>query len=280
MVSAGSISQSHQQRWQFCEPARRLCLSRNGHGESGTQNPSACFSAMARTTICGIAVGTNAPYDVKRDWHIQNIRLMEAMTKKGYDVNYTCGEWLRTARNNSAPATAGYHALDLARLPPLRRSRQQRGTLLPRSRDAVIIVARASCPCALCIRTGETPASHYLKYSSTFPSNPRAAPIPARPFDPPCPKINSSTAWNPSRGNDLDSACRRCACEQNGQVACACGDCRQRCPEPYMIIELCRSELPSTSFVSGPFFAGSSARCFAYHKSICFTFPINSGSLR
>jgi len=34
---------------------------------------------------------TNAPYDVKRDWHIQNIRLMEAMTKKGYDVNYTWG---------------------------------------------------------------------------------------------------------------------------------------------------------------------------------------------
>jgi enterochelin esterase family protein len=33
----------------------------------------------------------NSPYDVKRDWHIQNIRLMEAMTKKGYDVNYTWG---------------------------------------------------------------------------------------------------------------------------------------------------------------------------------------------
>jgi len=36
---------------------------------------------------------TNSPYayDVKRDWHIQNIRLMEAMAKKGYDVNYTWG---------------------------------------------------------------------------------------------------------------------------------------------------------------------------------------------
>jgi predicted alpha/beta superfamily hydrolase len=34
---------------------------------------------------------TNAPYDVKRDWHIQNIRLVDAMTKKGYDVNYTWG---------------------------------------------------------------------------------------------------------------------------------------------------------------------------------------------
>jgi enterochelin esterase-like enzyme len=35
--------------------------------------------------------GTNDVYDVKRDWHIQNIRLEEAMAKKGYDVNYTWG---------------------------------------------------------------------------------------------------------------------------------------------------------------------------------------------
>ena len=35
--------------------------------------------------------GTNGVYDVNRDWHIQNIRLEEAMAKKGYDVNYTWG---------------------------------------------------------------------------------------------------------------------------------------------------------------------------------------------
>ncbi len=30
-------------------------------------------------------------YDPKRDWFYQNVRLVEAMTKKGYDVNYTWG---------------------------------------------------------------------------------------------------------------------------------------------------------------------------------------------
>jgi enterochelin esterase-like enzyme len=35
--------------------------------------------------------GTNTNYNINRDWHLQNVRLMEAMTKKGYDVNYTWG---------------------------------------------------------------------------------------------------------------------------------------------------------------------------------------------
>ena len=38
--------------------------------------------------------GTNAqggPYDPHRDWFLQNVRLMEALTKKGYDVNYSWG---------------------------------------------------------------------------------------------------------------------------------------------------------------------------------------------
>ena len=30
-------------------------------------------------------------YDPKRDWFYQNVRLMEALTKKGYEVNYTWG---------------------------------------------------------------------------------------------------------------------------------------------------------------------------------------------
>ncbi len=30
-------------------------------------------------------------YDPNRDWHFQNVRLMEALTRKGYDVNYTWG---------------------------------------------------------------------------------------------------------------------------------------------------------------------------------------------
>jgi enterochelin esterase family protein len=38
--------------------------------------------------------GTNAQggaYDPHRDWFLQNVRLMEALTKKGYDVNYSWG---------------------------------------------------------------------------------------------------------------------------------------------------------------------------------------------
>jgi enterochelin esterase-like enzyme len=38
--------------------------------------------------------GTSAQsstYDPKRDWFLQNVRLMEALTKKGYDINYSWG---------------------------------------------------------------------------------------------------------------------------------------------------------------------------------------------
>ena len=37
--------------------------------------------------------GTNGKgeYDPHRDWFLQNVRLMEALTKKGYDVNYSWG---------------------------------------------------------------------------------------------------------------------------------------------------------------------------------------------
>jgi enterochelin esterase-like enzyme len=33
----------------------------------------------------------NGNYDEKRDWFYQNVRLMKALTQKGYDVNYTWG---------------------------------------------------------------------------------------------------------------------------------------------------------------------------------------------
>lgn len=35
--------------------------------------------------------GRNGNYDEKRDWFFQNVRLMKALTQKGYDVNYTWG---------------------------------------------------------------------------------------------------------------------------------------------------------------------------------------------
>jgi enterochelin esterase family protein len=33
----------------------------------------------------------NGEYDQTRDWFFQNVRLMKALTEKGYDVNYTWG---------------------------------------------------------------------------------------------------------------------------------------------------------------------------------------------
>lgn len=46
--------------------------------------------------------GTNDVYDVRRDWHIQNVRLAEAMTRKGYDVNYTWGIGLHGQKQGGA----------------------------------------------------------------------------------------------------------------------------------------------------------------------------------
>ena len=36
-------------------------------------------------------IGRNGQYDQTRDWFFQNVRLMQALTDKGYDVNYTWG---------------------------------------------------------------------------------------------------------------------------------------------------------------------------------------------
>jgi len=36
-------------------------------------------------------VGRGGAYDEKRDWFFQNVRLMKALTAKGYEVNYAWG---------------------------------------------------------------------------------------------------------------------------------------------------------------------------------------------
>lgn len=41
-------------------------------------------------------------YDPKRDWFLQNVRLVEAMTKKGYDINYTWGIGLHGTKQGGA----------------------------------------------------------------------------------------------------------------------------------------------------------------------------------
>ena len=37
------------------------------------------------------ALSANGNYDSTRDWFYQNVRLMEALSKKGYDLNYAWG---------------------------------------------------------------------------------------------------------------------------------------------------------------------------------------------
>jgi enterochelin esterase family protein len=47
-------------------------------------------------------LGKSGKYDPKRDWFYQNVRLMEAVTKKGYDVNYSWGIGLHGTKQGGA----------------------------------------------------------------------------------------------------------------------------------------------------------------------------------
>jgi enterochelin esterase-like enzyme len=45
---------------------------------------------------------SDASYGPERDWHLQNVRMVEALTKKGYDVNYTWGIGLHGQKQGGA----------------------------------------------------------------------------------------------------------------------------------------------------------------------------------
>jgi enterochelin esterase-like enzyme len=47
-------------------------------------------------------LGKGGKYDEKRDWFYQNVRLVEALTKKGYDVNYAWGIGLHGSKQGGA----------------------------------------------------------------------------------------------------------------------------------------------------------------------------------
>jgi enterochelin esterase-like enzyme len=47
-------------------------------------------------------VGRGGQYNAERDWFLQNIRLVEAMTEKGYDINYTWGIGLHGQKQGGA----------------------------------------------------------------------------------------------------------------------------------------------------------------------------------
>ena len=62
-------------------------------------------------------------YDETRDWFYQNVRLMKALTQKGYDVNYCVGhEQPRPEVRRGDPA--GDDALAVARRLPSPRTRR------------------------------------------------------------------------------------------------------------------------------------------------------------
>ncbi|WP_435016225.1 alpha/beta hydrolase [Tundrisphaera sp. TA3] len=44
----------------------------------------------------------NGGYDATRDWHAQNIRMVAALTEKGYDVNYTWGIGTHSSKQGGA----------------------------------------------------------------------------------------------------------------------------------------------------------------------------------
>jgi enterochelin esterase family protein len=54
------------------------------------KKPIRVFLCDGRNDNRGTRRGTDA-YDETRDWFFQNVRLMKALTQKGYDVNYAWG---------------------------------------------------------------------------------------------------------------------------------------------------------------------------------------------
>ena len=66
-------------------------------GARGGPTPAAGAAAAGATTATGTATATPpaspaAPtYAADRDWHVQNVKMVAALTEKGYDVNYTWG---------------------------------------------------------------------------------------------------------------------------------------------------------------------------------------------
>jgi hypothetical protein len=57
--------------------------------QASEKKPIRVFLCDGRNDHRGL--GPSGRYDEKRDWFFQNVRLMKALTQKGYDVNYTWG---------------------------------------------------------------------------------------------------------------------------------------------------------------------------------------------
>ena len=82
------FSQGAEQRRQLREYSRRRRLSANASWQT-EKKPIRVFLCDGRNDNRGTA--GDGEYDQKRDWFYQNVRLMKALTEKGYDVNYAWG---------------------------------------------------------------------------------------------------------------------------------------------------------------------------------------------
>src|SRR4051812_10515178 len=66
------------------------------------KKPIRVFFQDGRNDNRGVGRDGKGTYDEKRDWFKQNVRLVDAMTKKGYDINYTWGIGLHGQKQGGA----------------------------------------------------------------------------------------------------------------------------------------------------------------------------------
>ena len=95
-----------------------------------TRSRSAFSCRTAATTIA--ALRANGEYDQTRDWFFQNVRLMKALTEKGYDVNYTWG-MNKHGQKMGGRDYARHDALAVARPAGFGRPARHGGAILPRA---------------------------------------------------------------------------------------------------------------------------------------------------
>ncbi|HJT35358.1 MAG TPA: alpha/beta hydrolase-fold protein [Pirellulales bacterium] len=67
---------------------------------AGEKKPIRAFFQDGRNDNRGVRRGGD--YDPRRDWFLQNVRLVDALTKKGYDVNYAWGIGLHGQKQGGA----------------------------------------------------------------------------------------------------------------------------------------------------------------------------------
>lgn len=67
---------------------------------AGEKKPIRAFFQDGRNDNRGMRRG--GEYDPRRDWFLQNVRLVDALTKKGYDVNYAWGIGLHGQKQGGA----------------------------------------------------------------------------------------------------------------------------------------------------------------------------------